>query len=129
MDARKEEESNEVASVPIANAVPDPRTVVVVHLNTDSALATVEAPGRPEDLAGGAVRKLVLLVVPAIDHDVLLLIVERWLVFELVQLIEPLDWTVELHLIQLLLVLIQCEVLILVVGHFLDSFRHSLRGG
>lgn len=129
MDARKEEESNEVASVPIANAVADPRTVVVVHLNTDSALATVEASGRPENLAGGAVRKLVLLVVPAIDHDVLLLIVERWLVFELVQLIEPLDRTVELHLIQLLLVLIQCEVLILVVGHFLDSFRHSLRGG
>ena len=49
------EEYNEVLVVSLSHARPNPRTMVVQPLNTAAAGAAVDGPGRPVDIAGGAV--------------------------------------------------------------------------
>ena len=55
MDADTHQEVSEVAAVAVAHAGADPGAVVVVDLNTAPALITVKSPGRPHELARGAV--------------------------------------------------------------------------
>ena len=53
--------------VALANAVADPWTVVIVHLDAGLAVATVERPRRPQDSASSASRHVDLLVLDSAD--------------------------------------------------------------
>ena len=57
--------------VALANAVADPWTVMVVHLDAGLAIATVERPRRPQDSASSASRHQDLLVFDPADKPLI----------------------------------------------------------
>ena len=84
-----EQEPQEVADVPPAYTVADPRTVMVMHLHADIASTAVERSGRPQHLAGVAVGHPVVLVLLLVQ--LLPFCVELWLdQLELLDVVESL---------------------------------------
>ena len=63
MSACPKEKGDKKRDIPVADARPDPRTVVVMQLYADATGAAVEATRRAKYLASLAVRETVVLVV------------------------------------------------------------------
>ena len=68
MHCDHEREEKEEPVVALANAVADPWTVVIVHLDAGLAVATVERPRRPQDSASSASRHVDLLILDSADE-------------------------------------------------------------
>ena len=88
MGTSKEEEAGKISRIAVAHTCADPRTVVIMHLNTNAAITTVKCPRRPEYFASLTIRKVILLKLSRIDLSVAVFIELLDDVLKLIQVVE-----------------------------------------
>lgn len=62
MEAKEEEEVNEVLDIALSDTSTDPGAVVIMHLNTNFAHPTMKSPGWPQNLAGMTIAQLLIFL-------------------------------------------------------------------
>ena len=118
MHCSPEEKGDEVRQIPVPDACSNPRAMVVMDFNADSALRAVERPRWSKQVTGAAVAQFVLLV--SRDHVactvVKVFVVNHRKKFELSKVVEFVDRVFYAHVFEVLFKLLFSLVFDIVVS-------------